>query len=56
MAKPKEKTKPMLKATVVRLPVDLVRRVKIAAVQRDTSLQQLVTAALEAYLDKEGKR
>jgi predicted HicB family RNase H-like nuclease len=49
--KGKEAT-PMLKSTMVRLPPDLLRRAKIAAVERDTSLQQLVTEALEAYLRK----
>ena len=43
----------MLKPTMVRLPPDLLRRAKIAAVERDTSLQQLVTEALDAFLHKE---
>jgi len=46
----------MLKSTMVRLPPDLLRRAKIAAVERDSSLQKLVTEALEAFLRKEGRR
>jgi predicted HicB family RNase H-like nuclease len=49
--KVKEAT-PMLKPTMVRLPPDLLRRAKIEAVERDTSLQKLVTEALEAFLRK----
>jgi hypothetical protein len=57
MAMPKDREKaPMLKATIVRLPVDLLRRAKIAAVERDSSLQQLITAAIEDYLKKGGNR
>jgi hypothetical protein len=57
MAMPKDRDKaPMLKATIVRLPVDLLRRAKIAAVERDSSLQQLITAAIEDYLKKGGNR
>jgi predicted HicB family RNase H-like nuclease len=52
----KEKERPMLKATLVRLPEDLLRRAKIAAIQRGTSLQQMVTDALGAHLTKEVKR
>jgi predicted HicB family RNase H-like nuclease len=52
--KVKEAT-PMLKPTMVRLPPDLLRRAKIAAVERDTSLQQLVTEALDAFLRKGGR-
>jgi predicted HicB family RNase H-like nuclease len=55
MAKPKE-NKPMLRATIVRLPVDLLKRAKISAVKRDSSLNQLITEAIEAYLKKEGER
>jgi len=55
MPKDREKA-PMLKATIVRLPVDLLRRAKIAAVERDSSLQQLITAAIEDYLKKGGNR
>jgi predicted HicB family RNase H-like nuclease len=46
----KEKERPVLKATMVRLPEDLLRRAKIAAIQRGTSLQQMVTDALETHL------
>jgi predicted HicB family RNase H-like nuclease len=53
---PKEKVRPMLKATVIRLPPDLLRRAKHAAIERGTSLQQMVTDALEAHLGKETKR
>jgi predicted HicB family RNase H-like nuclease len=48
----KEKERHMLKATVVRLPEDLVRRAKIAAIERETTLQQMVADALEAHLGK----
>ena len=40
----------MLKATLVRLRPELLQRAKIAAVKRNTSLQQLVSEALESYL------
>jgi predicted HicB family RNase H-like nuclease len=52
----KEKVRPMLKATVIRLPPDLLRRAKIAAIERSTSLQQMVADALEAHLGKETNR
>jgi predicted HicB family RNase H-like nuclease len=52
----KEKERPMLKATLVRLPEALLRRAKIAAIQRGTSLQQMVADALEAHLGKEANR
>lgn len=45
----------MLKATIVRLRPELLRRAKKAAIDRDTTLQQLLTEALEAYL-KEVRR
>lgn len=35
------------KAVTFRLPVDLIRRIKTAAFERDASQQELVTAALE---------
>ena len=46
----------MLKATVIRLPPDLLRRAKHAAIEHGTSLQQMVTDLLEAHLGKEAKR
>ncbi len=46
----------MLKATLVRLPADLLRQAKIAAVERDQSLQQLITTAIENHLKKGEKR
>jgi hypothetical protein len=52
----KEKEKPMLKATLVRLPEALLRRAKIAAIQRGTSRQRMVAGALEAHLRKEANR
>lgn len=42
----------MLKQTVIRLPADLHRRARIAALDRDTTLQALIAKALEAYLRK----
>ena len=56
MAKPKPKEKVMLKATLVRLPVDLLKEAKLAAIQEDSTLQQLITTAIETYLRKGGKR
>jgi predicted HicB family RNase H-like nuclease len=52
---PKEE-RPMLKQMIVRLPADLLRKLKIAAIERDQSLQQIVTDAVEGYLRKEGRR
>lgn len=46
----------MLKPLLVRVPADLFKRTKIAAAERDTSLQDVVTKALEAYLGNGGKR
>ena len=40
----------MLKATIVRLRPELLRRAKKTAIDRDTTLQALVAEALEAYL------
>jgi hypothetical protein len=45
-----KENKPVLKKTVVRLPADLLRRAKIAAVKRDSTLQALMTEALEIHL------
>jgi hypothetical protein len=52
----KENVKAMLKATVIRLPPDLLRRAKHTAIEHDTSIQQMVTDLLEAHLGKEAKR
>jgi hypothetical protein len=41
---------PMLKPTMVRLPPDLLRRAKKVAIDRDTTLQALITDALEVHL------
>jgi hypothetical protein len=46
----KEKKHPMLKAMIVRLQPELLRRAKKVAIDRDTTLQALVAEALEAYL------
>jgi predicted HicB family RNase H-like nuclease len=54
MAKPK-KEKPMLKQTIVRLTPELRKRARVAAAQRDISLQALIVEALEAHL-REQKR
>jgi predicted HicB family RNase H-like nuclease len=53
--KPKEE-RPMLKQMIVRVPAELLRKAKKAAIDRDTSLQQMVTEALEGYLRKEVRR
>jgi hypothetical protein len=46
----------MLKATGVGLPHDLLKWAKIAAMERSTSLQQMVADLLEAHLGKETNR
>jgi predicted HicB family RNase H-like nuclease len=46
----------MLKPTMVRLPADLLKRAKIEAVERDSSLQDLIAQALETFLQKVGHR
>jgi antitoxin-like ribbon-helix-helix protein len=48
--KKRKEATPMLRPTLVRLPPDLLRRAKKVAVDRDTSLQALMTEALEALL------
>jgi hypothetical protein len=48
--KQRKEAKPMLRPTLVRLPPDLLRRAKKVAIDRDTTLQALVTEALDAYL------
>ena len=40
----------MLRPTLVRLPPDLLRRARKVAIDRDSTLQALVIAALEAHL------
>jgi predicted DNA binding CopG/RHH family protein len=46
----------MLKPMLVRVPENLLRRAKHAAIDRGTKLQTLVADALAAYLsEKEGK-
>jgi len=52
----KEKVRPMLKATGIGLPPDLLKWAKLAAMERSTSLQQMVTDALEAHIGKETNR
>jgi len=47
---------PEVRDLAVQVPLDLLKRVKVAAVMRDVTLKQLVTDALEAYLTKEGKK
>jgi hypothetical protein len=46
----------MLKLIFVRLTDELLRPAKIAAIARDTTLQGLVTEALEAHLKKGVRR
>lgn len=46
----------MLKSMIVRVPDELLRRAKKAAIDRDTTLQALVTEALETHLKREGRR
>ena len=41
-----------LRPTLIRLPMDLLRRAKKAAVDRDTTLQKLVAEALAAHLNR----
>jgi predicted HicB family RNase H-like nuclease len=54
--KPRKEKKPMLKPMLVRVPENLLRRAKHAAIDRGTKLQTLVADALAAYLsEKEGK-
>jgi predicted HicB family RNase H-like nuclease len=45
--------KPMLKATILRLRPELLRKAKIAAARRGTSLQALMTEAIETLLKGE---
>jgi len=54
--KPEKERPPMLRAMIVRVPPELLRKAKKTAIDRDTSLQQLVTEALEAYLKHEVQR
>lgn len=44
----------MLQPMLVRLPEDLLKRAKHAAIDRGSKLQTLVAEALEAYLSKKG--
>ena len=43
----------MLKSMIVRVEPELLRRAKKTAIDRNTTLQALVTAALERYLPRE---
>jgi len=45
----------MLKSTILRIRPELLRRAKKAAIDRDITLQQLLTDALEAFLKKAPK-
>jgi predicted HicB family RNase H-like nuclease len=49
----KSKEKPVLKATILRLPPELWRKAKVVAARRETSLQALMTQALEELLKGE---
>jgi hypothetical protein len=48
--KRRKEATPMLRPMLVRLRPDLLRRAKKVAIDRDTTLQALVTEALDAYL------
>jgi hypothetical protein len=48
--KTRKEDRPVLKATIVRLRPELWRRAKKAAIDRDTTLQAIITEALDAYL------
>jgi predicted HicB family RNase H-like nuclease len=48
--------KPMLKAMNVRIAPELLRRAKKAAIDRNVTLRELVSEALEAHLKKESRR
>jgi len=53
--KPPKEKEPMLKSTILRIRPELLRRAKKAAIDRDITLQQLLTDALEAFLKKAPK-
>jgi predicted transcriptional regulator len=44
----------MVRVTSLAFDEELLRRAKILAVQRDTTLRQIVTEALEVFLKAEG--
>jgi predicted HicB family RNase H-like nuclease len=52
----KPATKSVLKPTLVRLPPELLKQARHAAVERETSLQQIVIEALELYLKKGARK
>jgi predicted HicB family RNase H-like nuclease len=53
MGTQRKEAKPVLKATILRLPPELLRKAKIAAARRETSLQALITEALETAIKGE---
>jgi predicted HicB family RNase H-like nuclease len=53
MGTKRKEAKPVLKATILRLPPELLRKAKIAAARRETSLQGLITQVLERELKGE---
>jgi hypothetical protein len=60
MAKREKKgAPPTMRRMLVSLPTELIKRLKLAAVQNDTQMKDMVKAALEQYLDtleKGGKK
>jgi len=47
--------KPKLRKMVVRVPGDVAKKLKILAVEKDTTLQDIVNEALVAVLKKENR-
>jgi hypothetical protein len=47
--------KPKLRKMLVRVPEDVVKALKILAVEKDSTLQNLVNEALAALLKKENR-
>jgi hypothetical protein len=51
----KSESRPLVQTTI-RLPQPLLERLKIAAVRRKTTLQEIAAEALEAWLKAQGGR
>ncbi len=56
MKKPKPEGEVMLVRFTVRIPEELLRRLKIRAAQDRTTLQAMVNALLEEHLKRKGGR